>query len=424
MGIWADEHSAQLDSKENRRLQDLFAKGARNILSATTTLEVGIDIGGLSAVLLGNVPPSRANYQQRGGRAGRRADGSSLVCTFAQSRSYDQAVFSHFSHFFGKPLRRPIVRLGRERFGRKHANSFLLGEFFRSIYPAGTTVTTMNAFNQIGWVCGEERIPRQVPDQPRVDQLMAQPRFVLNESWPWWKHGADPHLQFESFRNPPSGKRSSQGSARILARDTPLSGSVERVIRNAQIEFRLACQSWSADYQSLKSAWQKRHCIRSAELDAECNPLPSENTLTPTILLAERRFLPRYGFPLNVQVLTAQTEGREEPVRFNVAHFLALSEYVPGSVLLGGGRTHLPGDSELLVRERRQELWPSKVSLFMPIGSSVDGVATTSRGPVSDLQCSLESSGRELLMPTFGYSTALWIRPPGKQTRSESETRR
>jgi hypothetical protein len=37
-------------------------------------------------------------------------------------------------------------------------------------------------------------------------------------------------------------------------RDTPLSGSVERVIRKAQTEFKLACQSWSADYRSLKSA--------------------------------------------------------------------------------------------------------------------------------------------------------------------------
>jgi hypothetical protein len=61
MGLWAEEHSAQLTPEENRRLQDLFKKGARNLLSATTTLEVGIDIGGLSGVLLANVPPGRAN---------------------------------------------------------------------------------------------------------------------------------------------------------------------------------------------------------------------------------------------------------------------------------------------------------------------------------------------------------------------------
>ena len=57
IGIWADEHSAQLEPDESRRIQELFAGGARNILSATTTMEVGIDIGGLSAVMMGNVPP-------------------------------------------------------------------------------------------------------------------------------------------------------------------------------------------------------------------------------------------------------------------------------------------------------------------------------------------------------------------------------
>ena len=70
MVLCVEEHSAQLAQKENRRLQDLFIQGKRNVLSATTTLEVGIDIGGLSGVLMANVPPNKANYIQRSGRAG------------------------------------------------------------------------------------------------------------------------------------------------------------------------------------------------------------------------------------------------------------------------------------------------------------------------------------------------------------------
>ena len=74
MGLWGEEHSAQLSSAETRRLQSLFSAGKRNVLSATTTLEVGIDIGGLAGVLMANIPPNKANYIQRSGRAGRRND--------------------------------------------------------------------------------------------------------------------------------------------------------------------------------------------------------------------------------------------------------------------------------------------------------------------------------------------------------------
>ena len=67
MGLWAEEHSAQLAPQETRRLQGLFREGARNLLSCTTTMELGIDIGGLTSVMLGNVPPGKANYLQRAG---------------------------------------------------------------------------------------------------------------------------------------------------------------------------------------------------------------------------------------------------------------------------------------------------------------------------------------------------------------------
>jgi DEAD/DEAH box helicase domain-containing protein len=422
LGLWADEHSAQLDPKENRRLQDLFAKGARNILSATTTLEVGIDIGGLAAVLLGNVPPSRANYQQRGGRAGRRADGSSLVCTFARNRSFDQAVFSDFDSFFSKPLRRPVVHLNRERFSRKHANSFLLGEFFRRIYPAGTVVSTMNAFNQMGWLCGQQQIPRQGHDQPRIEQLMPPHEIALDDSAHWWQDGASPHLQFDRFLTYLlTSEDSLLTQMEILLHGTPLEGGCLSVINEAMVSFQQACRSWIEDYSPLLNAWEA--AIERGAQNSTLNAIHYQaKTLwhTTTIAaLAERRFLPRYGFPLNIQVLTAQPDGRDEPVRFQRGSILALNEYVPGSILLGGGRSYTShgvlsfwssvGDKSFGLRQYQY--------------ACMSGHRWTQLQPLHGDRCPhcnsvLQDAGRELLFPLFGYSTAVWD-PPTWESEQE-----
>jgi len=108
------EHSALLDTDQRQWVENSFINGDRpwdvNLLSATPTLEMGIDIGSLSTVLLASVPPGQANYRQRTGRAGRR-DGNALNLTIANGQSHDLYFFAQPEEMVAGPIRPPGVFL-------------------------------------------------------------------------------------------------------------------------------------------------------------------------------------------------------------------------------------------------------------------------------------------------------------------------
>lgn len=87
--VVAAEHTGVLKREQRERVEKGFRERLKhtdpNVLSATPTLELGIDIGDLSTVLLASVPGRPANYVQRVGRAG-RATGNALMLSFVGRR--------------------------------------------------------------------------------------------------------------------------------------------------------------------------------------------------------------------------------------------------------------------------------------------------------------------------------------------------
>ena len=95
-------------------------------------MEMGVDIGGLSAVIMNNAPPSSANYLQRAGRAGRRGEGVSFAVTLCPSSPHGEQVFSNPLWPFSSSPAAPRVGLDSERLVQRHVNALCLGTFLEA----------------------------------------------------------------------------------------------------------------------------------------------------------------------------------------------------------------------------------------------------------------------------------------------------
>jgi hypothetical protein len=124
-----EEHTAQISSARGSAYQQAFANGRINILSCSTTFEMGVDLGDLGCVFLNGLPPSMANYRQRAGRAGRRPGSSSYVLTFVGDHPHDLYFWDRPAELLFGSMDAPKIYLDNPIYRARHLRAEALHSF-------------------------------------------------------------------------------------------------------------------------------------------------------------------------------------------------------------------------------------------------------------------------------------------------------
>lgn len=310
------EHSAQISQSDLQAFEADFKVGKINILNCSTTMEMGVDIGEVEAVLLTNAPPAISNYKQRVGRAGRRNQSLSLGITICMDRPLDRLVAENpIAYLTSKP---PVPRVSLESalIVQRHVNAWTLSKFLSE--------TDMQALKlTVGGFFGFAE---------KVD-LAPFEKFI---SW------IDKNLELLS--------QSSELAALVF--QTPLPASA-LPIEDARESIYAIGKSLSAEWEALGGrAGASSDTALARAQSAQRSRLEKEYLLSA---LSGQNFLPAYGFPTDVvQFWTETSEERKRkefesgPTSYEDRRFIsrgmpsrqrsvAIHEYAPGSEIVIDG---------------------------------------------------------------------------------------
>jgi ATP-dependent helicase YprA (DUF1998 family) len=331
LSLRSQEHTAQLGTEELAKRENAFRRGQINLLSCSTTLEMGVDIGELQAVVLRNFPPHVSNYQQRAGRAGRRTDGVAITLMYGQRRPHDRFYFEQPDKLIAGSNQIPKVDAANWQIQQRHIRAELLATFL-GIYSLGAEKVDIQSFLELPTNLPTDSFTEFTPPSTGLKEAMV---CTLKK----WLHTDQANKLAQDWIN----RLSASGTAKSLLED---------FCQKIDEFQRQQCQDWDDLTSPLvetnkqinaESDRKKRKDLerRRDGLEFELEKIAKRKLHDE---LVQASILPIYGFPIDVvRLLTGESneyKSSQGKHRLERDRRLALGEYAPGQDVVVDDRVY------------------------------------------------------------------------------------
>ncbi len=293
----AEEHTAQLSSDEAQKRQDKFINGNIDLLSSSTTFEVGVDLGDLQVVFLRNVPPEPFNYTQRVGRAGRRGDKPGLALTYCRRNSHDLYHYTDpETRILKGQIHPPKLQLTNEKIIFRHITAVALSAFFRN-------PDHRDRFKNVQHLFGDEwKNPDAVSNFQDFCRNNTNLASSLRTVVP-----ADTHEKV--------GLNNDNWINEIAGENSRFADAENEICSDYRLMKKLEDEASKAGEHQNAKKFQMR-----------ANTIAGEKSLN---FLSRKAIIPKYGFPVDVVDLDIRTGERKVSLQRDLSQ--AIAEYAPES---------------------------------------------------------------------------------------------